>query len=227
LGSHKAETLLDGVNSIRYKKEKENRESIRKKWDLPTDRFIFVYTGALIPNKGLLPMISAMKMFLASGEKKVLFVLAGFPLGQVKHLLQEQSLEEGVRVISPLSYFDLPELLSVCDVGIDPKDSVTHQASGKILNYMASGLPVVCFDRDNNRRYLGEGGVYCKDGAEGLLEGLRYCFRQDDEMLQKGLKNRQQAQKWSWERSAEKIEKLIYSHLPKGGKRDILKKESI
>lgn len=222
LTRQRVETVLDGVNSIRYTERAKNREGIRRKWGLPDDCYIFVYAGALLPNKGLFPVISAMKLFLNSEKWDVVFVFAGSPLEYIAPFLEESFFQGHARVISPLNYFDLPELLSVCDVGIDPKDSVTHQASGKILQYMAAGLPVVCFDRANNRQYLGEGGIYCKDSPEGLVEGFRYCLQKKEEILQKGCKNRERVQELSWEKGAEKVENLIFSHLQKIGKGDIL-----
>lgn len=213
----KVETLLDGAEITRYGRAVA-RGRIRAKWHIPEDRFVFVYTGALIPNKGLLPMISAIRTFLNSGERGAYFVLAGFPVEHATELVRSENLEKDVLIISPLSYFDLPELLSVCDAGIDPKDSSVHQASGKILQYMAGQLPVVCLDRENNRLYLGEGGVYCREGAEGLAEGFRYCLEHPGEALEKGKVGRTRVQTMSWDRGAETMDLLLSARLSKKAK---------
>lgn len=214
----KAETLLDGADIFRYGKMAE-RLDIRKKWGIPAESFVFVYTGAFIANKGFFLMTEAIEKFLLLGEKKVFFVLAGFPSGHINRWAQEKTIQEQVKIISPFRYFDLPELLSVCDVGIDPKDSGVRQASGKMLQYMASELPVVCFDRENNRAYLDDGGIYCEEGSEGLLNGLFYCIGHSEEIIEKGRKNRARVEKFSWESGARKMEALIESELSKKRRR--------
>ena len=154
--------LRGGVPSPRggVVSSKPSKPSLRQKWHLPEEKYIFAYTGALIPNKGLEPMMIAIKEFF---ERKgdAHFVLAGFPTEHANRYVAEHKLQKNVTIISPLSWFKLPELLLAVDAGIDPKDSKTGQASGKILQYMGAGLPVVCFDRENNRKYLADGGVYC------------------------------------------------------------------
>ncbi len=216
------ETLLDGANSTHYQGSLDEK-SIRQKWGIPDDRPVFVYTGALIPNKGMLPLIEAIQMFCNAFGNKACFILAGFPDEYAVGLVRERSLEESVRIISPLHYFDLPGLLSVCDIGIDPKDSATHQASGKILQYMAARLPVVCFDRENNRRYLGEGGVYCQEGARGLYEGFCYCLKHLEDVCEQGKKNGDRVKQFSWDNGSQKIERLMMEKLPKKLKSNILK----
>jgi len=51
----------------------------------------------------------------------------------------------------------------VGDVALEPKESDSGEASGKLLHYMAAGLPVVCFDTENNRNFLREPGFYAPE----------------------------------------------------------------
>jgi len=114
-----------------------------------------------------------------------------------------------MRLISPLNYFNLPKLLAASDVAIDPKDSSTRQASGKILQYMAAGLPVVCFDRANNREYLDQGAYFSqKQSSEGIAEGIEYFINRSSEIMEKGDLNRKKSEQFSWDKSAEKIEEI-------------------
>lgn len=218
-------TLLDGADMTRYVRVGE-RKNLRERWGIPINRYVFVYTGALIENKGLTPMLTAMKNFLQDeGEREVFFVLAGFPVEHAERLVCEYSLEQYVRIISPLSYFDLPELLSVCDAGIDPKDSSVYQASGKILQYMASELPVICLDRENNRRYLEDGGIYCEGGVEGLVKGFVQAMQYPQVAREKGRKNRIRVRDFSWEKGAKQIEASIEEYLSKRMKKSTLRGE--
>ena len=206
-GVRPAETLLDGVDISRYASfTNHHKQMLRKKWNISEDEYVFAYTGALISNKGLLPMIDAIGEFCRA-HKEGLFILAGFPLAEAQMLCKKQGVAHRVRIISPLDYFDLSEVLLCSDVGIDPKDSSTHQSSGKILQYMGAGLPVVCLNRENNRKFLGRGGVYCEDG--GLAEGFWWCMYNKEEAKKKGEGNAERAKELSWDAGATKVERLI------------------
>jgi glycosyltransferase involved in cell wall biosynthesis len=179
------------------------------------DKTNVVYTGALIFNKGIEYLMQAIPKVLAQ-NKNIYFVIAGFPIENVEEFVKENNLAEDVRIINPLNYFDLPKILMASDVGVDPKDSTTMQASGKILQYMAAGLPVVCFDRFNNRNYLGEGAQYAREiSADALAESILSLVSQEQKMIFKGQLNREQAKKFSWDISAKKIEEIYLKNKDK------------
>lgn len=204
---HEVETVLDGANVSHYEKNLGKVE-LRKEFELPEDKTIVTYTGAMIMNKGIQYLLDAIPLVL-NENKDIFFVVAGFPAEDVNDFVLKNNLKESVRVISPLDYFQMPKLLLASDMGIDPKDSSTLQASGKILQYMAAGLPVVCYDRDNNRRYLGEGANYSKNvSADGLAQAILELASNKQKMNFKGELNRKQITKFSWEASGEKIEKI-------------------
>lgn len=210
-----AQTLLDGADTSRnIEISLDERRRIRKKWGIPEEGFVFVYAGALIPNKGIEPMMQGIRLFFKKG-RSAHFALAGSPVGYAKELARNLGLEKRISLISPLDYFDLPELLGVCDAGIDPKDSSLHQSSGKILQYMAAGLPVVCLDRKNNRNFLEEGGLYCGEGAEGFARGFSLCIENLQEGRKKGEMNRKRVRKFSWDASARKMEAIIFEAMQK------------
>lgn len=205
------ETVLDGVN-LDYYKNLPNKEILKRELELSMDKIILVYTGALIANKGTSHLFEAIKLVLEK-DKNVFFLIAGSPAKETEKFIKKNNFGENVRLISPLCYFDLPRILSSCDAGIDPKDSSTHQASGKILQYMGAGLPVICFDRENNRQYLGENGVYIKNiSAEGLADGIVDFIENKDKIKARGEHSINLAKNFSWDSSAYKIDK-IYQNL--------------
>ena len=160
-------TVLDGANSDHYEKLPTKFQS-KKELELPLDKKILVYTGAMVSNKGIGYLFEAIKLALKKSSD-IYFILAGFPIEGAQNFRKENRLEKNIRLINPLNYFDLPQILNASDIGIDPKDSETRQASGKILQYMCAGLPVICFNRKNNRDYLDNGGFYAKNiSAEPL-----------------------------------------------------------
>ena len=208
---HCVATVLDGVNIACYE-NLPNKIELKKEFELPSDKVIITYTGALVFNKGVEYLMNAIPKVLEQ-NKDVYFVIAGFPIEGVVEFVKLNNLSENVRIINPLNYFDLPKILIASDIGIDPKDSATLQASGKILQYMAAGLPVVCFDRANNRNYLGEGAQYAQEiSADGLAESILSLASQEQKMIFKGQLNKQQSLKFSWDVSAQKIEQIYLNN---------------
>jgi glycosyltransferase involved in cell wall biosynthesis len=95
--------------------------------------------------------------------------------------------------------------LALGDVAVAPKLSAT-EGSGKILNYMAMGLPTVAFDTPVSREYLGDAGIYATPGdpaslAESLLQGLS-----DSPDIDRAHQLRRMAlETYSWDRAADLI----------------------
>jgi glycosyltransferase involved in cell wall biosynthesis len=206
------ETVLDGINldSFNLKKDKK---SIMKDWEMPEGKFVVGYTGGLVNNKGINYFLDAIPIVLQVNPN-VFFSIGGFPAEHVERFMRERHLtKDSVRLVSPLDYFKLPEFLACCDIAIDPKGTDTAQASGKMLGYMAAGLPIVCFDKINNRKYLGEGGYYCSEiSSEALARGIFYFIENSSDIEKKGKINKENAKEFSWINSAEKIN-LIYNKI--------------
>jgi len=206
-----AEVVLDGINLDSFQIQKTKAE-IRHELELPREKLIVTYTGGLVSNKGVNILLAAI-LYVLERRPDTFFLIGGFPDHQVKNFMQKNKLENSVRLVSPLDYFHLPEFLLSADIAIDPKSTDTLQASGKMLNYMAAGLPVVCFDKLNNHEYLGEGGYFSKEeSAKGIAEGILYFVNRPYEIKEKGELNKITAKNFSWDKSVEKID-AIYKNL--------------
>jgi len=201
------ETVLDGVNLDHYS-QKPTREELKKELELPENKTILTYTGALVMNKGISYLLEAIPNVIKTNPN-TFFIIAGFPIENAQNFVKEKNLEKNVRLIHPLDYFKLPEILLASDAGIDPKDSSTGQASGKILQYMGAGLPVICFDRKNNRDYLQEGGIYAQEiSANSLKEKILEFSNNIESFKSLGEINKQKAKNLSWDISAKKIQTI-------------------
>jgi glycosyltransferase involved in cell wall biosynthesis len=198
------ETVLDGVD-LDYYRNLPSKEESKKELELPLDKIIVTYTGALVPNKGINYFIDAMPLALEKNSN-LFFIIAGFPIEWVRGFVRDNNLEKDVRLIHPLNYFDLPKILNASDIAIDPKDSKVNQASGKILQYMGAGLPIICFDKSNNHEYLGTGGFYVKDfSSAGIAEGILELAKNPERRREMGMFSKERAKKFSWSNSAQKL----------------------
>ncbi len=213
----KIETVLDGTNTESFFHLK-NKEDIRKELEIPDNKFIVVYTGGLVANKGIRYLMEAILAVLKE-RRDVFFLIGGFPTEHMEKFILENKLSpDDIRLVSPLDYFSLPEFLVSADVAIDPKDSDSRQASGKMLNYMSAGLPVVCFNKPNNKNYLGEGGYYCSErSGKCLAEGILHFMNNPEEAEKKGLMNKEKAEEFNWKKSAVIINNIYQKISPTKG----------
>lgn len=207
------EVLLDGTRLSMFEGLPSKAE-IRKSYGVPETAVVVTYTGAFIRNKGINFFLQAMPLLTAQ-YPHVHFVLAGFPLDMIAADIAPE-FREKVTIISPSPYFDLPKILRMSDIGVDPKDEATREASGKTLQYMGAGLPVACFGTPNNREYLGEGGSYAGEiTAASLAQAIMTLVDDEALRLHQGQLNRARAAAFSWEKSAEKVEGIYEQLLAK------------
>lgn len=193
------EVVLDGVNVERYK----SLGDISKEMD---GVMRVIYSGAFVTNKGIDILLEAILKIHKKDIRDIKFILAGSPIGNIQDFISTNNLNEIVEIISPLNYIDVPRVNRMGDVAIDPKTSGVGQASGKILQYMGAGLPVICFDRENNRSYLGEAGYYVKDfSANGLVEAILYFLDNRAEIEKMSKISLVQTNNFTWQISAKKI----------------------
>jgi len=191
------EVVLDGVNLIKYNVEPPEKKN---------EKISFIYSGAFVTNKGIDILLEAINIISKKNIKNINFILAGGPIENIKNYIEKNQLNDIVKIISPLNYFDLPRVNKMGDVAIDPKTSAVGQASGKILQYMAAGLPVICFDRENNRKYLGEAGYYVSEfNANGIATGILYFLDNREKIKSMGEISKNVINGFTWDISAEKI----------------------
>lgn len=203
----------DGVNTEDYDGLDDQR-ALRERFLLPQDKTIVLYTGALLKDKGIDHILSAAREISAQRED-VHFVLGGYPRDTVAAYIQKHNLHASVTLVSPLSFFDLPTLNSCADIAIDSKDDSTRQASGKILQYMAARLPIICFDRPTNRLYLGQDAYYVdpKDGTRGITNAIVDLVDTPEQWRALGAKSREHAQDYSWTNAGKKLEKIYQCNI--------------
>jgi glycosyltransferase involved in cell wall biosynthesis len=203
--------LWDGVNISDYDKNCDKID-LREKHKIPKNKFVVVYTGALIENKGIRHILESIP-FVIKKNPDIHFVIGGFPDGWVREYVSNRNLQKSVTIISPLNYFELAEINELADVAIDPKDATVKQASGKILQYMAAHAGIICSDRPTNHRYLSKDSAqFLKTiDAHSLLKAIER-FKSDKAYLKMCADNAfKDADKFSWDKIGAKLDKIYNS----------------
>lgn len=170
-------------------------------------RPVVVYLGLLADYQGVGLLLEAAQRVLARGTDAH-FVIMGYP-GADRYAARARELGIEERVIFPgrIPYREIARWLAIGNVAAAPKLSAS-EGNGKILNYMASGLPVMAFDTPVARDYLGEDGVYAAPGdVAEFAQGLELLLADRDAAHTRGQRLRARAlDKFSWDASAKKIE---------------------
>lgn len=212
---HRAYHIYDGVDTDNYDAVRSRKAELKDRYGIVQDTFVVGYTGALIANKGVGHILEAARLLCAK-SKEYTFIIGGFPDLWVRAYVAHHGLEQFVHVISPLNYFLLPEINTLADVTIDPKEDGVGQASGKILQYAGAHTAVVCADRSTNRRYLEDAGIYVSTVTpEMLVKTLEDLYTKPDVVARKSEHAYQRARAYSWDKVGEKLEGVYQSIIRK------------
>lgn len=187
----------------------ERVEALRARLGIPLSRRVIVYIGLLDEYRGTSVMLHAAAQVLARGTDAH-FVIIGFPnIERYRALARELGIAERVTFPGRIPYEDVPVWLSLGELALEPKMSAT-EAAGKVLNYMALGLPVVAFDIPVMREYLGEYGVYAPLGdAHAFAAQIQTLLDDSARAREIGEALRRRAQQlFSWERAGHQIERV-------------------
>lgn len=206
VAADRLQLVADGVDVDEHD---ANRQRARAQLGVGDDETLVVYSGSLLPVKGLAALHETIAAAAARGVP-VRFLLIGYPTEATAAFLHDRHLEPVCQLTGRVAFEEIGGYLAAADIAIEPKAGDSGEASGKLLNYMAAGLPVVCFDTPNNREILGEHGCYASAGsADGLVEGLAELAAGRDAARARGLAGRQRVRaKYSWDASAAILEQL-------------------
>jgi glycosyltransferase involved in cell wall biosynthesis len=164
--SHKDRTFIvkDGVDLDLFKSSPELAEGELKKIENISKwkggKKLLVYIGGLSDGKGVGDLlISFGNLVGRAGEWKLLVGGFGSDEEKYKKYVEENGLQDDIYFSGRVEYFSLPTFMALADAAVDPKNG-SSESSGKLVNLMATQLPIVCFGNDFNRSRLGEKGYY-------------------------------------------------------------------
>ncbi len=193
------EEKIKNLKKINHCFEKNDYQRVNK-W-LEEEKFIIIYTGNFGPAKGLPDFI---RQILPHFSKKdsIRFIFAGE--GDLKTKNEEIAVYS-----SKLEIENLPLLLSLADIGLDPKPKTSTESSGKLINYMAAGLPVLAIKSPNSLYFVGDERQLVNRFKE-LKTAIAKLAKNKRELEMMGKKNLQRVkEKFSWDLQIRKILAII------------------
>lgn len=189
----KIEIVGDVVPASFFSVLEKNEKRVR--FHLPIEENLVIYTGSLLPGKGVDLLFEAIQSVLKQ-RRDCVFLLIGYPKEWLEKEVGSYQLENNVIVAGEVPYSELADWLATADLSVDPKPSGSGEASGKILHYMASGLATVCFATENNVRFLGKDAFYAaEESASALAGAIDLALTEQETRIKYGASCRQKAAK--------------------------------
>lgn len=167
------------------------------------EKVIVCYTGSFNEAKGF-PLLTENIIPNLKNNKKVKFLVGG---GKTREKFSNCCF------LKNLNENNLYDFLLLSDIAIDPKPKNTSEASGKILNYMAAALPVVCFKQPNNRFFLEDNG-YLVEKEDEFWQTIEKLSLSKEERIENGQLNLKRVKEnFTEEKIAREIENRIKESL--------------
>jgi glycosyltransferase involved in cell wall biosynthesis len=218
LPSERLFPLPDCANHRRFDPNRfslEMKQNLRHKLGIPADLPIVAYLGLLTDYQGVPHLIEAAARLKQAGER-CHFLIMGYPnVARYQQLARKKGAADIITFTGKVMYQNAPAYLSLGDIAVAPKMS-TSEGSGKLLNYMALGQPVVAYDSPVHREYLADLGVYAPSGdVAAFTDAIATLLHQPERRHWLGQQLRQRAlQVYSWQKAGERIVSL-YRQLTK------------
>lgn len=185
--------------------EQEGLAAQRARLGIPADRTIIVYLGLLADYQGTDVLLRAAARLLQQRDD-LHFLIMGFPaVAYYQEMATRLGVFEHTTFTGKVPYELARDHLAVGEVAVAPKMSLT-EGNGKVLNYMAMGLPIAVFETPVSREYLGELGIYATRGDPDSLAKAILCGLTEAETDRRRTLLRQRAlEVYSWDRASETI----------------------
>ena len=137
--------ILHNWVDVGHHEANDIRVDFRKKWNIQ-QKYVAVFAGVIGPSQYLELVLHVAEQMSDQSELLFLLVGNGKEKEKLQKLAQEKSLNN-VRFKGFVSREVYPDLLRICSIGLiclSPQNQ-TPVVPGKILGYMAAGLPVAAF----------------------------------------------------------------------------------
>jgi len=211
LDESKIAVLASGVNLQQFDRINRSTEQLRKELGLPEDKKIITYAGGLYENRGIEDIL-----YCANECQNYLFLFLGGSEEQIekyKGYIRHQFAKDLPNVIFKgyVRHDMIPLYLKASDILAAPYSSTiktaNHMSPIKLLEYMASKVPVIVSDMPRVRDIVSEQEVYlCEpDNSEALKKEIELILTNYKQAESRALKAYQRAAEFRWDNRAEKI----------------------
>ena len=208
------EICPNSIEVVDMSVDEKTREEIRKKYDIPLDKKVFVYGGNLGKPQGIDFMIQCLKSQSDDGGVIFLIVGDGTEYGKIEQFVKNEK-PVNVKLMKRLPKEDYDKMVGACDVGmifLDHRFTIPNFPS-RLLSYMQAKIPVLAVTDSNTDvgKVIVNGGFgwWCESNDTSNFEKIVKKITLLDEMLIKDNEYIYLQQNYSAEMSYETIRKSI------------------
>lgn len=167
----------------------EERNEIRKKYNIPLDKTVFVYGGNLGKPQGIPFIIECLKNQKDNNDAYFLMVGGGTEFEKLHSFFNDEK-PKNMKLMSKLPKDDYDKMVAACDIGLiflDCRFTIPNFPS-RLLSYMQAKLPVIAATDSNTDigKVITQGGFgwWCKsNNARAFAELVNRALCADlDEM---------------------------------------------
>ncbi|GAG76864.1 unnamed protein product, partial [marine sediment metagenome] len=208
--------LSPGVDAEQFKKGERKRVALGDK-----DKFIIGYIGAIVKQKGVLTLISAVSKLKA--KFRLLFIGRGDYEEAVREKVGQLKLREKTLFLRTVPHREIPDYLASFDVLVLPSLTFPNwkEQFGRVLiEAMSSEIPVIGSNSGEIPRVIAEAGLIFREGdSEDLKEKLELLINNEDLCQELARKGRERVLKeYSWgviaQKTYEIYRKILYETRP-------------
>src|SRR5690606_25206096 len=149
--------MPNGVDPGRFAPNEQKNGELCRQLGLAQESFTVGFTGVLRPWHGLDLLLHAVARLAGQGLNVSLLIVGDGPYrGNLEELVSELGLSK-VRVTGRVRHEQVPQYISLFDVAVSPR-ATFYASPMKVVEYMASGKPVVVPRTANFLDLIDEGG---------------------------------------------------------------------
>lgn len=193
--------------------DEREQKTLRDRLRLPADRPIVAYLGLFAPHQGVDLLLEAAAWVIRraeqTGKAPPHFLVMGFPgVDEYRRQAARLGITPHVTFTGAIPYEEAPAYLRMGTCAVAPKVTVT-EGCGKVLTYMATGLPVIASDIPVHREYLGDLGIYVRGREpEAWGRAILDVLEAESELRSLGEALRQRVvSNYDWEQAGRRIER--------------------
>lgn len=152
IDSYRVEVCPNCIEVVDKSINAEDRRSIRKKYDIPLEKRVFVYGGNLGKPQGIDFLIECLHSQENSKDNYFLIVGDGTEYGKIEEFVKSSN-QNNIRLMKRLPQEDYDTMVGACDVGmifLDHRFTIPNFPS-RVLSYMQAKIPVLaCTDSNTD-----------------------------------------------------------------------------
>lgn len=167
ISSDIVEICPNGIEPISIKKDENKINEVKKKYNIPLDKTVFIYGGNLGKPQGIDFLIKCLTANKANEQVYFVIVGSGTEFNKLKNLFDNDKISNA-KLLKQLPKYDYEMLANACDVGLiflDRRFTIPNFPS-RILSYMQASMPVLAATDINTdiEKVIEEGkfGFWCE-----------------------------------------------------------------